>query len=324
MAVSYALIKRPNYSNHRTSCLARALRFALSFSSALFLATCGCREVVAEQLRLAWDPSPAADLSGYVLNYSILGSSQSVRIESGLSPGALITGLKPTMSYEFTVSALNQAGSESDPSLPLIWTAPTEPQILSFENGVGLWWKRGALQGDFVVKRASKLEGPYIPVSTNRVAHFFDSRVASSHRYYYSILIRGCPGRTHDSTPLLGEARDGPGGLIASRENNVTRLEWARFPAATGYLVKRGWTVGMSRKAVVVAGGFGEREITGIFQGDVDANLSAVFGKAGGVVAGQRGADSGRCLRWPAQEGGMYVSRRPDQSDSRLRRGHRS
>lgn len=70
---------------------------------------------------LAWDPNSETNLVTYRLRAA--GPITNV-YETGLSTNVTVTNLASGSTWRFTVTAVNNAGLESDPSNEVTWTTP--------------------------------------------------------------------------------------------------------------------------------------------------------------------------------------------------------
>lgn len=75
-------------------------------------------------LSLAWDPSPASNLSGYVVRYATTSSQYTMSTNVGSVTAATVGGLQDGVTYYFAVTAINTSGLESDPSNEVGYTMP--------------------------------------------------------------------------------------------------------------------------------------------------------------------------------------------------------
>jgi len=94
---------------------------------AVFL-LCAVAAGTAATVHLAWDPpaknadgSPLTGLQGYKLHYGIESGSYDCQIDVGSDTGASISGLAPTVTYYFSVTAYNCEGKESDFAGEFAW-----------------------------------------------------------------------------------------------------------------------------------------------------------------------------------------------------------
>src|SRR5687767_18974 len=75
---------------------------------------------IGPNLILTWNPNPVEDqVSGYFVHYATAGAA--FRIDVGNTNWAVVGGLTSDTWYDFAVSAYDQLGTESLPSLPILW-----------------------------------------------------------------------------------------------------------------------------------------------------------------------------------------------------------
>lgn len=88
---------------------------------------------------LAWDPSPASDVSNYRIYYGVLSGAYEHRVDTGQSTAATIEGLAPGQEYFFAATAISAGGLESEFSNEVAYKVPTPKGRLElrFEHGRG-------------------------------------------------------------------------------------------------------------------------------------------------------------------------------------------
>src|SRR5687768_15710301 len=96
-------------------------------------------QLTAETVQLAWDASPSAGVSAYVVRYGIASGAYSSATNVGNQTAASVAGLQAGQTYYFAVSARDSAGLESPPSNQATYTVPTTglPVVTLTSPGTG-------------------------------------------------------------------------------------------------------------------------------------------------------------------------------------------
>ncbi len=118
--------------------------------------------VCAKEITLQWDPNLEPDLAGYHVFYGELGATPDVLAVS--TNRATIPDLFGGITYFFYVTALNTAGLESDPSVQIEYTVPTDaaagPQLaipsIASDGGVTVRGS-GVAGGVYIVQSSEEL-----------------------------------------------------------------------------------------------------------------------------------------------------------------------
>lgn len=89
---------------------------------------------------LAWDPNPEPDVVAYVIYYGTNSRAYPYATNVGNVTCATVHGLDPCTLYYFALTAVNQAGLESDFSLEVTnWTFCVHLEIRQATNPAGPW-----------------------------------------------------------------------------------------------------------------------------------------------------------------------------------------
>ncbi|MBL9135105.1 MAG: tandem-95 repeat protein [Verrucomicrobiales bacterium] len=95
---------------------------------------CAAATTWSANVRLAWDPNPETDLRNYRLYRGTAPNSYDSTTDVGLATTADVSGLADGVTYYFALSAVNQAGSESDLSNEVSYRTPTNLPPVIGEN----------------------------------------------------------------------------------------------------------------------------------------------------------------------------------------------
>jgi fibronectin type 3 domain-containing protein len=207
----------------------------------------GLRAVPASgQVALTWEPVPGA--LGYELRRAA-GSAGPFTTVARTPAAAFIDGTAPSERLAFyTVSAMN-AGGESAPSDIVAATplsapppAPVSLVVTAASGVVKLAWPACAGAFDYVVRRASVHEGPFVPLGTVPGTSFSDASVTDGTTYHYQVTALNSGGESPPSdvvsaTPIAPPARPEAPRVVAGEDAN--RLEWSAVERAEAYVVRR-------------------------------------------------------------------------------------
>lgn len=80
--------------------------------------------VTSSTVTVAWDRSPGTNVVGYNFYYGTNSASMTNKLNVGNQASAKLTGFVPQTTYNFTVTAYDAAGVESQPSNVIQYTAP--------------------------------------------------------------------------------------------------------------------------------------------------------------------------------------------------------
>lgn len=73
---------------------------------------------------LAWDPSPDADVAGYLVYSGVVSGFYGLPLDVGPQTTATVSNLEEGVTHFFVVTAYNSWGLESDPSNEISYTPP--------------------------------------------------------------------------------------------------------------------------------------------------------------------------------------------------------
>lgn len=95
----------------------------LKVLSLVFFLALGC-QIIAAEVKLAWDPSPDAGVASYQIHYGITSGSYRSVTNAGLATELTITGLTMGVTYYFAATAVGTNQLESDFSNEISYTPP--------------------------------------------------------------------------------------------------------------------------------------------------------------------------------------------------------
>ena len=104
--------------------VAPALRVSLLGFVAGILVLTSSDAFALQDLNLAWNPSPSANVAGYTLRFGTNSGSYFDFLVLGTETAATVFDLEEGVTYYFSVSAYTAAGFESDPSNELSYRVP--------------------------------------------------------------------------------------------------------------------------------------------------------------------------------------------------------
>src|SRR5262245_4360490 len=108
----------------KPSCVVVMLRRLLLLEVVVGLFVC-TTHLTAENVQLAWDASPSASVTAYIVRYGTASGAYSSSTNVGKQTGAQVTGLQAGQTYYFAVYARDAAGMESPPSNQATYSVPT-------------------------------------------------------------------------------------------------------------------------------------------------------------------------------------------------------
>ncbi len=187
--------------------------------------------ISSSRIGLSWTASPNAP--GYSVKRATTSGGPYTTIATGVTgTNFLNTGLTPSTTYYYVVSAGSLAGESadsapavattSDPSLP---PAPTDLVAASGDARVALNWNASDEGASYNVKRASASGGPYTTIASSATTSYADTTAANGETYYYAVSAVNIVGESPDSseargTPVPGQhdywAFDETGGAVAA------------------------------------------------------------------------------------------------------------
>ncbi len=105
-------------------------RGILIFVTSLGLAFCPLA-LPAQNATLAWNPSPSANVAGYMLYHGSDGTNFDSQMDAGTNTTWTVTGLEPGSTNYFEVMAYDVNHYESPPSNPIEYTVPNVTQTVT-------------------------------------------------------------------------------------------------------------------------------------------------------------------------------------------------
>ncbi|MGA3179094.1 MAG: fibronectin type III domain-containing protein [Verrucomicrobiota bacterium] len=118
---------RATYSRHGWGTVA-GRRAILSFAMVLGLALCPWSRA-AQSVTLAWNPSTASGVAGYMIHYGNDGTNYSNEVDAGTNTRWNVTGLQEGDTNYFVVTAYDVNHVESTPSNQTIYYVPGVTQM---------------------------------------------------------------------------------------------------------------------------------------------------------------------------------------------------
>jgi hypothetical protein len=105
-------------------------RGILIFVMSLGLAVCPLT-LPAQSVTLAWNPSPSANVAGYMLYYGADGINFDNQMDAGTNTSATVTDLEPGSTNYFEVVAYDANNDQSPPSNQIEYTVPNAAQTVT-------------------------------------------------------------------------------------------------------------------------------------------------------------------------------------------------
>ena len=109
------VIPRAPYWGHVTAAVAAMLLVALHLGHAK------------HNVSLAWDENPEPDIAKYKVNWGVESGAPTESLDVGKVTAATVRNLDDGATYFFTVTAINDAGQESEPSNEVFYTTTSQP-----------------------------------------------------------------------------------------------------------------------------------------------------------------------------------------------------
>ena len=122
------VIPRAAYWAHLTATVATMLLVALHLGRAN------------QSVNLAWDANPEPDIAKYKVYWGLESGAPTESLDVGKVTAATVRHLDDGATYFFTVTAINEAGEESEPSNEVFYTTPSHPprlHTLTVVSGTG-------------------------------------------------------------------------------------------------------------------------------------------------------------------------------------------
>ncbi len=117
--------------------------FVLAYSLAI-LGALPWRVAAVQSVNLSWDASSSPDIAGYRVHYRLDNSKTTATVPAGINTRAIVFGLLEGKTYCFSVTCLDSAGDESNPSNIAVYTvpgiAPPEDPVAASDPAPVLSW----------------------------------------------------------------------------------------------------------------------------------------------------------------------------------------
>jgi fibronectin type 3 domain-containing protein len=180
--------------------------------------------ISSSRIGLSWTASPTAP--GYSVKRSMTVGGPFTTIATGVTSASYLdTGLTPSTTYYYVVSAGSLAGESADsapaagttfdPSLP---PAPTGLVTASGDARIALNWNASDEATSYNVKRASASGGPYTTIASPATTSYADTTAANGETYYYVVSAVNIVGESPDSSEVSGAPVPGQHGYWAFDE----------------------------------------------------------------------------------------------------------
>jgi len=88
-----------------------------------------------QSVSLVWDPSPGADVSGYILHFGGISGSYATNLDVGTNTTTFVTGLTEGTTNFFVVTAYNSQRIESEPSNEVSFVVPGIISLIKNDTG---------------------------------------------------------------------------------------------------------------------------------------------------------------------------------------------
>jgi fibronectin type 3 domain-containing protein len=164
--------------------------------------------ISSSRIGLSWTAAPGAP--GYSVKRALTAGGPYTTIATGvISASYLDTGLTPSTTYHYVVSAGNLAGESADsapanamtldPRPPL---APTGLVAASGDARVALNWNASEEAANYNVKRATASGGPYTTIGSSATTAYADVTAVNGDPYYYVVSAVNVAGESPDSSEV--------------------------------------------------------------------------------------------------------------------------
>ena len=156
-------------------------------------------------LSLAWAPSPAPNIAGYILHYGVTSGQYTGNVITGTNTSTTVSGLIPGLTYYFAVAAYNSTGSESTDSNEITNTIPLQilAQPLSQTLVIGAI---DVLSVDIVSTMPVTFQwffnGLAIEGATNSILVL--SRISAANAGSYTVVASSSAGNVTSQTAVIG------------------------------------------------------------------------------------------------------------------------
>lgn len=114
-------------------------------------------QVVAAELKLAWDPSESSGVTGYKVYYGTQSGNYSGSVDAGNQTSTTLTGLADGQTYYIATTAYDSAGAESDFSNEVSATTAAAASSSGSEGGGGGCFIATAAYGSYMAPEVQLL-----------------------------------------------------------------------------------------------------------------------------------------------------------------------
>lgn len=174
------------------------------------------------QVTLTWNA--AAEATSYTVKRATTVGGPYLPVATTATIAFTNTGLANGTTYYFVVSAVNLIGESPDsspasatPQLPL----PAAPAGLTATAGntlVVLQWSASEGASDYIIKRATAVGGPYLPIATNSTTTFTNTGLVNGTAYFYVVSARNPAGESANSSPVTATPAESGGSALHAYE----------------------------------------------------------------------------------------------------------
>lgn len=173
-----------------------------------------------DRVTVAWDPNPEPDIAQYKVYYGVVNSVATNVLSVASGTQRLISGLQAQKQYWFYVTAQNTAGMESDPSVVLFHTTPSNAaptvtlgldRLIVVPAPVKL---RAAAADDYLAPEAltttwTQVSGPSTPISNGNKLES-NVQINSPGTYRYRVTVSDGTFSAQDDFQLTAVSNGGP------------------------------------------------------------------------------------------------------------------
>jgi len=114
-------------------------------------------QVVAAELKLAWDPSESSEVAGYKVYYGTQSGNYSASVDAGNQTSTTLTGLADGQTYYIATTAYDSTGAESDFSNEVSASTGAASSGSSSEGGGGGCFIATAAYGSYMAPEVQLL-----------------------------------------------------------------------------------------------------------------------------------------------------------------------
>jgi fibronectin type 3 domain-containing protein len=198
------------------------------------------------KVTVSWATTTGA--SGYHLLRSATSGGPYSPIQSGVTTGAVDTGLGDSTTYFYVVTAENSVGVSAPSPEVTATTAPAPPAGVVATGGpasISLSWAASAQASSYTIWRSTTAGGPYDAVGTSSSAPFVDSSVFAGTLYYYVVRAGQAgeeSGNSDEASAVTAPAA--PANVSATGGIARVTVSWTAATTAQSYVVQRSSAAG--------------------------------------------------------------------------------